>query len=222
METFGARLAYAIEHWTEGDRSIQALAERLQEAGVRGGSRRMIQDYLRDRREPSYDFVRGAARVLDVDPLWLEVGRGEVIRSPAGIRDTPDPRQWPSTEVLTKALVRVGWELTWETYEIAAMFAQLVAEVAWSVNTTPDRNGEDLSYAARDLPHEEWIAIAEDLAYYIALPLGSPGFLKPENTRRMRNYLVTSISALMQIALDNGEGGMIEDMSSSPLRGIRA
>lgn len=78
--TVGERLREAIEdHWTPPDgkrASIREFAAQLKKRGAPGRARQTIHSYLSDDAEPSLEFFREAADVLDVRAEWLALGSG--------------------------------------------------------------------------------------------------------------------------------------------------
>ena len=83
--TFGQRLKRTI---AESPYSIRSFAKELGERNVRGASRQMIHEYLKDKRRPSLEFVRGVVALLgDVREEWLVDGTDEMRRAGQKLAD---------------------------------------------------------------------------------------------------------------------------------------
>lgn len=73
MSDVASRLETRLREW---DGTKTELSARLNEAGVRGYTRKTINDYLSGHSKPSVEWVRAAASILGVRESWLAFGEG--------------------------------------------------------------------------------------------------------------------------------------------------
>lgn len=78
--TVGSRLEKAI---ARAGITKSELSKRLEEAGVRGATRRSVYNYTLDRTKPSISWLQAAADTLGVSWEWLATGEGPATEAEA-------------------------------------------------------------------------------------------------------------------------------------------
>jgi transcriptional regulator with XRE-family HTH domain len=127
------RLRQALER---SPHSIRSFHRKMEETGVEGSSYAACHRYLHGKNTPSLEFLREAARVLDVSEAWLILGRGD-----------PSPERSAAEEAQARARASDAVDILEELIEDAfPAYADLPAHVRGAVLATWERLRADLRH----------------------------------------------------------------------------
>jgi len=182
----GDRLRKAIENWGSG--SIREFQRVMAEADVRGHSYQMIHKYLSGDREPSLEFLRGAASVLRVPVEWLILGTGpETLGEEAVLTVLQDRSRMSDQELLVGDGARLG-----PSEAAEGLLRDTIAQYVATAGDIDELDEEEAHEAFRDI----W--------WLCNLPRSLWGFRFALPPREVDDYMLSMLLSLRKIILPPG------------------
>jgi len=183
----GDRLRKAIKNWES--RSIRKFQKAMAEADVRGHSYQMIHKYLSGDREPSLEFLRGAARVLGVPVEWLILGTGpETIAEGSVLNVLKDQRGLSDEELLIGDGPRLG-----PSQAVEELLHDTIAQYVATAGDIDELDEAEAHQAFRDI----W--------WLCNLPRSLWGFRFALPPREVDDYMLSMLLALRRVILPPGK-----------------
>ena len=203
MDTLGKRLRVAVKRWG----SIRRFQRAMAEAEARGHSNQMIYDYLMDRRGPSLEFIKEAAKILDIREAWLVSGEGPMTDLEAtvagGISAPRDRLGREGFDFFEAEARRFG-----VTEAVNSLFADTVLQLLATATQQEDIDQEMVS------------AVAGDLHWMLNLPRHLWGFGSGSDARTMNDFYLASLLAL-RLVIANPMSHPVDDYKDSLIHSLR-
>lgn len=205
-EARGTPLGMRLREAVERQGSIRSFQSKMKEHGVRGSSYQMVHSYLAGDREPSLEFVRAAAVLLDVRETWLLTGSGPMTSLEDSVLYALQDRLGRGDdESVTAEVFRMGLSSGVEAL-LADTVAMYIAAAHDSQDVTPEQAQE----------------MFEDIYWLCLLPRRLWGFQYGMPTSQLNSYMTAMLLAL-QLALrpPGGVSSGLEGHRASPIHRLK-
>ena len=144
MTDLAKRLRAEAERYGSVRKFQRDVEKLLKASGDKGGSYRMVRDYVSGDRVPRTEFLRAAAELLDVRLEWLATGKRPKNDEEAFTEQylrSAQPRSWYSALSLDRAVRKALQELELDLQEQEIVSVQAFAHEFYGSQWGPDASG---------------------------------------------------------------------------------